>query len=116
MSKNIALLHIYGPEQQHDEVHIVGNIKGLNLLRDAIASAIKDGSAKQDKVFVNDGEGFSLHVIRNNDDWLGDFWTRLAAPYTSEYAIDNRDNAVWPWTLLAGENPACPPEVRDETL
>ena len=98
----MALLHIYGQEAWHDDVYLVGNRAGLSALKTAIEEALAIGKGQtpeKGQVFVSDGEGYSVKVLCNDEDWQGEFWGTLAVPYTEDFARDNRENAVGPWKL-----------------
>ena len=38
----VALLHVYGQFQWHDDCFVVGNIEGLRRMRDALSAAIDE--------------------------------------------------------------------------
>jgi hypothetical protein len=89
-------LHVYGQATWHDEVTICGDRLSLTRLRDAIDVAL--GSRKSTiEVWVADGEGYSLHVIKHDDgeeDW--DSWNKVALPYSANHAADTREDAIYP--------------------
>jgi len=62
-------LHIFGQQIWHGSAHIIGDRKGLELLRDLIETALKDGVATSSgcHFFQDDGEGFSLNVAVCNE-------------------------------------------------
>ncbi len=84
-----CLLHIYAQREEHGEAFIIGNIGGLMLLRHAIDLAIEGtlGSTGKDPsgnpLFVSDGEGYEVKVMRDDSPWTGGFWRRLNWPYTA---------------------------------
>ena len=97
----IRLLHIYGQECPHSDAYLVGNKAGLLELKKAIEQALDDGKGetihKDGSIYANDGEGYQVKVIMNDD--LEPFWLKLALPYSSDLASEKRDNAVWPWKI-----------------
>lgn len=72
-------LHIFGQMAWHDDAHIIGDRHGLELLRDLIERALRDGAARNDgcDFFQNDGEGFPLSVAVCDEEEL----PRLASAY-----------------------------------
>lgn len=88
-------LHIYSPQQWHDDAYIVGNTEGLIALRDAINRALGEERKGGLAAFVNDGEGFYGAVVRVDD--KSEKFDLLAVPYVGEeYAKENRENAIYP--------------------
>lgn len=75
-------LHIHGPTYYHDHSFIIGDRESLELLRDAIDSALAEGQGKATS-FTADGEGFDLEVYREEDD---SYWDKALLPYTDEAA------------------------------
>lgn len=82
-------LHVYGQAVWHEEVWIVGGMAALNRLAGAISAAMDVGHVAG-TYYVNDGEGYDLHVICEPID------QRHAVPYTEEMAIERRDDARTP--------------------
>lgn len=82
-------LHVYGQPVWHEEVWIVGGVAALQDLILAIAAAIDTGHA-QETYYVNDGEGYELHVVCEPID------QRHAVPYTEEMAMEPRASARAP--------------------
>jgi len=107
---DIKLLHIHAQEQWHGEAFIVGNTEGLKTLRDAIDKALEAGhgvTPKEAGVFVTDGEGFDVHIVKNDDDWESESWNKAALPYTDEIAKGNTphndDQIIYPWDIIPEE-------------
>jgi hypothetical protein len=88
MSGAVAYLHIFGQYTWHDEVQIVGTRKALEALAAAVAFALKYREAKSAHVFVNDGEGYTVHVK-----CVDDIGSDVPTPYTQDIA--NKDTAQW---------------------
>ncbi|WP_051276553.1 hypothetical protein [Desulfovirgula thermocuniculi] len=97
--ESIPLLHVYGQFAWHDEVFIIGNRQALKALLEAVKKALNQGKGEADGVFVADGEGYSVVVIRKDDPWP-EGWERLALPYTEDYARDRREGIIWPGDLM----------------
>lgn len=93
----IKLLHIYGQDFWHTCGYIVGNKEALIALKNAIEIALDEGEGVVD-VYVNDGEGYDVHVIRDNSDWK-----YKAVPYTDEVAREKNKKAIWPWNKQSGK-------------
>jgi hypothetical protein len=98
---DIKLLHVYGQEQWHDELIIVGNKEGLKILKDTIEKALEGDkemnftqSAPEAYVSVTDGEGYEIMVVRNDEDWKDKTWEKLTVPYTEGYAEERREGAL----------------------
>ena len=87
---------LYSQFSWHTEGFVCGDREGLQRLRDAITRALNDGQS-QATVFAGDGEGFTLHVLMRDEEFLA---TKLKSPYTWEAAADNRDHVVWPSELV----------------
>jgi hypothetical protein len=96
----MEVLHVYAQEQWHSEVHIVGTPAALRHLARTLEKAAREQVAvTSEPLFVNDGEGFEVRVVRLDDDKTAD---SLAVPYTRDFAEEKLDSAVWPWKLLNG--------------
>ncbi len=93
----VELLHIYAQHSHHDEAVIIGDRSSLGYLRDAINEALETGHGDTSG-FVNDGEGFTCHVI--NNDLSEDKVDLLAVPYTDEFSSESRSDAIHPFTVL----------------
>lgn len=85
-----SFLHIYAQDTWHCEAFIIGNTEGLINLRNAIDSAIEKTKGKA-SCFVNDGEGFDVHVIKEDE-----FFNELVVPYTDIVAREIRQNGKIP--------------------
>lgn len=90
------ILHVYGQPAHHDDVAIVGTPAALRHLMAVIENALHFGrgfTAAGETVFVNDGEGFGIRVVRLDpgDPQLD----QLAVPYTREYAQERNEDALW---------------------
>ncbi len=99
---NPAVLHIHAQTEWHEPAFVVGNRLGLTALRDAIDRALNRGDARCE-VMPQDGECFDLFVIMDDADWQSSSWDRAALPYTAEYAMEQRTDAVWPLQRVASE-------------
>lgn len=98
-TEEIPLLHVYGQRAWHDEVYIVGNKQGLEILLVAVKQAIKESRGEADNlVFTADGEGYGVIVLRRDDPWPKG-WSRVALPYTGDCAKDKRDDVLRPENL-----------------
>lgn len=98
MSAGRKLLHVYGPDAFHDDVFIVGTPDALRALAKTVDRAIRYQEAELPEcMFVNDGEGFQVRVLRVDDEKTA---LALAVPYTADYAQDKRDDCLWPEELL----------------
>ena len=73
-------LHIYGQQSEHDDVTIIGDAKALTALKEAIELALQDKKVRVSHFFTNDGEGYSVNIIKKSD--LSD----MPVPYTADYA------------------------------
>lgn len=93
------LLHIYGQDYWHCPVLIVGQKNALEKLRDAIDQALQEGHGTC-TVYVNDGEGYDVHVVMENSNWGEPVWATMQVPYTDSCAQTNGEP---PWELLKGK-------------
>lgn len=73
-----GVVHVYGQEHEHDDAYIVADVKALELLRDAINTALDAGRGKA-IVTPSDGEGYVIHVVRHDTDRID----VMKMPYTS---------------------------------
>lgn len=106
---NDNLLHIYGQNSEHDDVWIVGNREALRRLSKALVNILFHHGAVGTKqsikdVMTADGEGYEIHIIRNDSTWTEDYWRNLGLPYSSPSSQDMRNEAIWPWDK-EGEKP-----------
>lgn len=91
------LMHIHAQAFWHDGAFIVGNTESLCRLVNAIIEAItlsKEGTAE---LICNDGEGYTLRIIRCDDEKT---WDKLALPYTDPDAAENNPEAIHPAKLI----------------
>lgn len=58
----IPIIHVIAQVAWHDPAFIVGNREGLTALRAALDAALSSDSGSYCTAFVEDGEGFNLHV------------------------------------------------------
>lgn len=91
----MRVLHIHSQEAHHDDAFVVGTREGLLALREAVdlALAARTGAAE---VSAADGEGYfvlAMLIDAGAED-------RASVPYTADHAMENRDNAVFPWTRI----------------
>lgn len=109
--------HLYGQGSWHDPVYLLADRKGLTQLRDAIDAALASGQAMTE-LFVNDGEGYDVFVIRGEDDGPhGEWWADVANPYVVEYAAETDEQTRGPWDMLDLETMvAVGPEGTQDTL
>jgi hypothetical protein len=84
------ILNIHSQKDPHDNCYIVGNWHGLVNLHKALNAYFEDKKEERE-FFVSDGEGYTLHIIREDN------VDRLALPYTSETSQERRDYARYPW-------------------
>lgn len=95
-SKN-KLLHIYPQYAHHTDAILVGNREGLTALRSALNKVLNmrilDECEAQAEEMVNDGEGYKVIVIKNNNNWQSEFWSRLPTPY-ADYASDEDGETI----------------------
>ena len=88
------VLHIYSQSQPHGEAYIVGDVKALMSLRDAIDHAIASGYGSPCGVYSQDGEGYPVIIIKSSRH-------DLLPPYTD---VDFRwKSGVHPYRLLTPE-------------
>lgn len=78
-------LHIYGQENWHDEVYIVGTHAALKDLWLTIGEVLHSGKEDTNSgvnFYTNDGEGYTVYLFRVPEKELN----TLCVPYTSEEA------------------------------
>ena len=70
--RDYGTLHIFGQQVWHDDAYIIGDRRGLELLRDLIDRALRDGVARNEgcDFFQEDGEGFPLNIAVATEDEL----------------------------------------------
>ena len=106
------LLHIYAQPCWHEEAWIVGNRRGLEILRDAINQALAEGHGQtattpNEFVCTNDGEGYDVMVLLEESEWGHSYlepetltnWDVLRKPYTDEMAQGTQHKTLGPWDL-----------------
>ncbi|RIV26406.1 hypothetical protein D2Q93_04340 [Alicyclobacillaceae bacterium I2511] len=100
------LLHLHAQQEWHQPAFILGNKAGLLALRNTIDTAIQQGSSHA-LTMTRDGEKFDLYVLMDDTDWQSESWRKAAVPYTEDAAVEQREEAVWPWDRkdLLGSNP-----------
>ncbi len=81
MFEEIGTLHIYGQGAWHDDTIIAGTEESLLDLKAAIDNALYSGATQVD-FFCNDGEGYSLRVVKVSNENVDN----LPVPYTVDYA------------------------------
>ena len=89
------VIHVFGQDSFHDEVYVAANRAGLEALRDAIGRALEHKTG-QAEAFVSDGEGYVVHVIEMTPHEVDSIIT----PYTADYAVDGRKDALKPWEMV----------------
>ena len=103
----MKVIHLWAGASFHEDGYIVGNKEGLESLRRAIDYALVnsdcDVSTSNTEVSASDGEGYDLHIILTKDT------DKIALPYTEDFAEEQRDDAVYPWHMVA-QIKAQPPE------
>jgi hypothetical protein len=83
-----ALLHIYGHDEPHGDIYVIGNELGLLRLRDAIEIALtRQQGLGEAEVMVSDGEEYFISVVRHNADWHAPAWQNIVLPYTAEWIV-----------------------------
>lgn len=82
MKRHPLVLHIYGQEESHDGVLVLGNKGALIALQEMLALILegKDESSTA-QFFTADGEGYLLTVEQNDTDWQSESWQSIELPY-----------------------------------
>ena len=95
----MRVLHIHAQEAHHNDAFIVGTRAGLLALREAIdlALTVRTGASE---VSVGDGEGYYVLAMLIDADEHGFPVDNASVPYTADCAMENQDNAVYPWTRI----------------
>jgi hypothetical protein len=88
-------LHVYAQLMQHDHAFIVGDRESLQLLRDAIDSALAKGHGEV-TACTSDGEGYDIAVYKEDDE---SYWEKAQRPYSHDTSLDLREDAIDPWQL-----------------
>jgi hypothetical protein len=95
------LMHIFSQFFYHDKASIVGNSAALKLLRDALTEVLdKNLQTQEIQAMTNDGEGYTVAIIQNDNPWDHETWNKLAVPYIDDYASEHRDDAITPHQLF----------------
>jgi hypothetical protein len=103
--KDLGTLHVYAQELWHDEAFIVGDVRALEQLRDAVSAALTSGRGSA-LVFARDGEGYRLHVVRHETARMD----RMRLPYAdSSRILGSEPKGRYPASLV-------PHDDRDEIL
>jgi hypothetical protein len=91
-------IHIYGQKSFHDDVWIVSNREGLKELYCAIREALASNKKDTLRAFVNDGEGYEIHI--KIDDRVNSCSSKgkYSVPYYADFACEKREDAIYPWT------------------
>jgi hypothetical protein len=89
-------LHVYAQPQQHEEAWIVGDLKALTALRDALSRVIDGKQASGAKSFCEDGEGYTAVVLCVEDPKI---WEKMALPYTDIEGIPHEED-VFPFHII----------------
>lgn len=92
---DLPRLHIYAQFSWHDEVKIVGNTEGFEVLR-ALLELLKTSSIGESQTaYAHDGEGFKIIAVVENS--VQDF-DKLVPPYEWEVAKGafDRDKQMLP--------------------
>jgi hypothetical protein len=106
VARQPSLVHLYPGYCEHVEAYVVGNREGLLALRAAIDAALASDEAQkivatENDVFCGDGEGYTLFVVRTDEDWRveGGAWDSLRFPYTDE-RFARQPTRKWPYHLF----------------
>lgn len=87
--KETPWMHIYGQEQQHDDVLIAGNRKALQSLLQAVSRALTKAPGEQYEpivCFAADGEGYRVTVVCDAAEIVG----QMRLPYSDQYFHQDR--------------------------
>lgn len=99
MNSRRAMLHIYSPIWQHADGYIIGDRWALEDLRDALDRAISSKEPTSFNAFVNDGEGYTVHVA-----WLSEQDVdRLSLPYTDADEMERSNRGIAPHQAIANQ-------------
>ena len=93
-----AVVHMYAQEQWHSDGWLVANREGLKALRKAIDKALTLKASVNStaiEVFASDGEGYTLFVVRDDEDVRG-----MQVPYVDPIA--NAAVGVSPFDRIGG--------------
>lgn len=81
-------VHILPQTLWHSPACIIGNLEGLEAIRDLIESALANEHATA-AVFADDGEGYRITVVHRHD------MSDVPFGYTDEIASGRRDCPEW---------------------
>lgn len=85
----LPMIHIYGQDRWHEPAQIIGNRRGLEMLRDAIDGALRSG-IEEAEVYATDGEGYGIAVVELCDSLMNE----MPLPYTDPDAVPQQ--GPWP--------------------
>ena len=56
---------------------------------------------------TQDGEEYGIYVLMDDTNRQSESWKKAAVPYTDDAAVEQREEAVWPWDRkdLLGSTP-----------
>lgn len=100
MPEDFQYLNIHAAEAWHEDAQIIGTVRGLTALRDAIdhvlqaQSAGGDPRASVESMIARDGEGFIVRVACVDTKTLDG----LHLPYTGKIAAS--EDGIWPDNLF----------------
>lgn len=80
------ILHLYGQEDWHDRVRIVGNRQALNLLMLTLIDALSSRGKGEATLFPADGEGYALTIECLDQPFGHPDWEKRDLPYWSDIA------------------------------
>lgn len=80
------VLHVYGQQDSHEPVKIVGNKGALEALWEMLTVIVQQqwDESSTDEFFTADGEGYLLTIELNDDDWQSETWQKMALPYKGD--------------------------------
>lgn len=82
--------HIYSAGAWHEDAFIIAGTDALLKIKETIDKALESGQSSC-ALFVNDGEGFDLIIVKTDDPAIKD---KLRVPYTDEIAAG--DQGLYP--------------------
>jgi len=90
--KTPKLLHVFGQGSWHDDIKIVGNREAFTRLIQMLQGVLKSRADRvsDDTFWVNDGEGYGVHIELHEGGWDSPFWVNAETPYYEEYANGGR--------------------------
>lgn len=89
MDDKTGTLHVYGQYTWHDDLNIIGDREGIELLRDLLTDALDKGAAFDHRCsfFQRDGEGFRVNVAVCGEDEM----KSLSSAYNDWSIFDGTD-------------------------